>query len=126
MSWIGGKKALRDEIIARFPLDYSRYIEVFGGSGAVLLGKPQDKFEVYNDLDGELYNLFCVIKDRLPEFLLELDLLPMNARDNFKECLRFYNGGNDPGMRSDPPVHLSGRECFLAGKERPDFSVSDH
>ena len=33
MSWIGGKKALRDEIIARFPLDYSRYIEVFGGGG---------------------------------------------------------------------------------------------
>lgn len=25
MSWIGGKKALRDEIIARFPLDYCLY-----------------------------------------------------------------------------------------------------
>ena len=73
----------------------------------MLLGKPQDKFEVYNDLDGELYNLFCVIKDRLPEFLLELDLLPMNARDNFKECLRFYNGGNDPG------IHLPTQEEII-------------
>lgn len=30
MSWIGGKKALCDEIISRFPTDYKRYIEVFG------------------------------------------------------------------------------------------------
>ena len=36
MSWIGGKKALRDEILARFPLDYKRYIEVFGGGGWVI------------------------------------------------------------------------------------------
>ena len=35
MSWIGGKKALRDEILARFPLEYKRYIEVFGGGGWV-------------------------------------------------------------------------------------------
>ena len=27
MSWIGGKKALRDEILARFPLNYKRYID---------------------------------------------------------------------------------------------------
>ena len=73
----------------------------------MLLGKPPDKFEVYNDLDGELYNLFCVIKDRMPEFLLELDLLPINARDNFKECLRFYNGGNDPG------IHLPTQEEII-------------
>lgn len=31
MSWIGGKKALRDEIISRFPTDYKRYIEVSSG-----------------------------------------------------------------------------------------------
>ena len=31
MSWVGGKKALREEIVQRFPLSYERYIEVFGG-----------------------------------------------------------------------------------------------
>ena len=40
MAWVGGKKALRDEILARFPLEYKRYIEVFGGAGWVLFHKP--------------------------------------------------------------------------------------
>jgi site-specific DNA-adenine methylase len=33
MSWVGGKKALRDAVLARFPPYYERYIEVFGGAG---------------------------------------------------------------------------------------------
>ena len=31
IGWIGGKKALRNEIIAQFPQSFERYIEVFGG-----------------------------------------------------------------------------------------------
>lgn len=55
MSWVGGKKALRDQILSRFPLDYKRYIEVFGGGGWVLFHKPPGKdFEVYNDFNGNL------------------------------------------------------------------------
>lgn len=55
MSWVGGKKALRDEILPRFPLDYKRYIEVFGGGGWVLFHKnPGKDFEIYNDFNGDL------------------------------------------------------------------------
>ena len=38
IGWIGGKKLLRKEIIARFPEEYGRYVEVFGGAGWVLFG----------------------------------------------------------------------------------------
>ncbi|MGB4659571.1 MAG: DNA adenine methylase, partial [Mobilitalea sp.] len=31
VSWIGGKKSLRELIVSLFPLYYERYIEVFGG-----------------------------------------------------------------------------------------------
>ena len=52
MSWVGGKKNLRDEVLARFPTYYERYIEVFGGAGWVLFHKPPGAdFEVYNDLN---------------------------------------------------------------------------
>ena len=81
-----------------FPIEYGRYVEVFGGSGAVLFGKPPDKFEVYNDFDGELVNLFRVVRDRCPEFLLELGLLPLNAREEFADWVKFHNGGRDPGI----------------------------
>ncbi len=62
----------------------------------MLLGKPKDKFEVYNDFDGELVNLFRVVRDRCAEFLLELDLLPLNSREEFGEWLSFETSGNTP------------------------------
>ena len=42
IGWIGGKRALRKEIIALFPQDgVGRYIEVFFGAGWVFFGRPQ-------------------------------------------------------------------------------------
>lgn len=63
IGWIGGKKLLRSEILARFPAEYSRYIEVFGGAGWVLFGRKPDKaMEVFNDRNGELINLWRCVK----------------------------------------------------------------
>ena len=65
ISWVGGKKALRDLIYLRMPKHYDRYIEVFGGGGWVLFGKPPDKcMEVYNDFNSNLANLFYCVKER--------------------------------------------------------------
>ena len=50
IGWIGGKRALRSEILAAFPDDVGRYIEVFGGAGWVLFGKdPTRQMEVWQD-----------------------------------------------------------------------------
>lgn len=65
MSWIGGKKALRKKIVEQFPepRTYNRYIEVFGGAGWVLFSSDSHaKMEVYNDVNGNLVNLFRCIK----------------------------------------------------------------
>ena len=63
MSWVGGKKALRDAVLARFPPYYERYIEVFGGAGWVLFHKPPGMdFEVYNDFNSNLSNLYRCAK----------------------------------------------------------------
>ena len=51
MSWVGGKKALRDAIVTRLPNSCDRYVEVFGGGGWVLFHKTPGKFEVYNDFN---------------------------------------------------------------------------
>ena len=75
ISWVGGKKALRDAIVARLDERCDRYVEVFGGGGWVLFHKRPSKFEVYNDIEGELVNFFRVVKNRPAELLLELDLL---------------------------------------------------
>ena len=75
----------------------------------MLLSKPESKFEVYNDIDGELVNLFRVIKNRPAELMLELGLLPLNSRSEFNQWLHFHNGGNDPA------IHLGTQEMILDG-----------
>ena len=83
MSWIGGKKALRELIVRLFPLYYERYIEVFGGGGWVLFHKPPgNDFEVYNDFNGLLGNLYRCVRDK-PEELMEALRYVLNAREDF-------------------------------------------
>lgn len=90
MTRIGNKTSILPILYSVFPLEYERYIEPFGGSAAVLLGKEKpDKFEVFNDRDGDLVNFFRVAKDRTAELLLELGLLPINSRRDFESWRAF-------------------------------------
>lgn len=91
VSWVGNKSSILHILYALFPLGYDRYIEPFGGSGAVLLGKPKpDKFEVFNDYNRNLINLFRCMRDRPLAFIKELGFLSLNSRDDFKELKAFF------------------------------------
>jgi DNA adenine methylase len=80
MSWVGGKKALRDMIVERFPANYERYIEVFGGAGWVLFHKqPNNDFEVYNDFNPNLTNLYRCVRNKPQELIDELTFT-LNSR----------------------------------------------
>ena len=93
MSWIGGKKALREEIVARFPLNYSRYIEVFGGGGWILFHKdPGRDFEVYNDFNPNLANLYRCVRDH-PEELQEELRYVLNSRLDFDYMKKMMHSG---------------------------------
>lgn len=83
MSWIGGKKALREEVVQRFPLQFDRYVEVFGGAGWVLFHKePRRDFEVYNDLNSLLVNLYRCVQEK-PEELIAALKYALNSREEF-------------------------------------------
>lgn len=84
MAWVGGKKALRDEILARFPRNYKRYIEVFGGAGWVLFHKPPgNDFEVFNDFNGNLVNLYRCVREQ-PDALRDELRYMLNSRLDFE------------------------------------------
>lgn len=61
LRWHGGKWNLAPKIIEYFP-PHRNYTEVFGGAASVLMRKPRCYSEVYNDLDGDVVNLFRVLQ----------------------------------------------------------------
>ena len=80
----GGKFRLAPNLIALFP-DHAVYTEAYGGGGSVLMLKPRCYSEIYNDLDGEVVNVFRVLQDRKKAARLEaaLRLTPF-ARTEFE------------------------------------------
>ncbi|EOU1737756.1 DNA adenine methylase [Clostridium perfringens] len=69
LKWVGGKRQLMSEIEKVLPKTYTTYYEPFIGGGAVLF-ELQPKKAVINDVNGELINLYNVIKDDV-ELLIE-------------------------------------------------------
>jgi len=61
--YYGGKWQLAKWIISYFP-PHRIYVEPFGGSGSLLMQKQRSKYEIYNDLDGNIVNVFRVLQDR--------------------------------------------------------------
>ena len=85
ISWIGGKKSLRNKIIEHFPdsKEYDRYIEVFGGAGWILFSKEKHaNLEVFNDVNGELINLYRCVKYHCDALQKELEWM-LVSREQF-------------------------------------------
>ena len=75
---------MRELIVSLFPLYYERYIEVFGGGGWVLFHKPPgNDFEVYNDFNSLLVNLYRCVRDQYEELQKELKYV-LNSREEFE------------------------------------------
>lgn len=77
----GGKWKLAPWVASHFP-PHRTYVEPFGGGASVLLRKGRSYAEVYNDMDGEIVNLFRVARDRGDELARSVELTPY-SRDEF-------------------------------------------
>ncbi len=91
--WVGGKTSIADRIIAMMP-PHETYIEVFGGGGSVLLNKTLSPVEVYNDLNGDLVNLFRVVRERCDEFIAAQEWL-LSSREEYNRLRTLHK--NDAG-----------------------------
>lgn len=87
----GGKWLLAPWIVSVFP-PHRVYVEPYGGAASVLLRKPRSYAEVYNDLDGEVVNLFRVARDNGRDLIHRLALTPF-SRDEFTDS---YAPTEDP------------------------------
>lgn len=82
MRYNGGKWRLADWVISHFP-HHLTYVEMFGGSAAVLLQKPRSRSEIYNDRANAVVRTFKTIRN-CPDKLARALLLTPYARGEYE------------------------------------------
>ena len=84
-SYFGGKYHLRERLYSFFP-DHVHFVDVFGGSGAVLLGKRESELETFNDVDSAIVGFFRLLqnKEQFEELKNRLNVM-CNSRELFYE-----------------------------------------
>ena len=118
--WVGGKSKLLWIINKMAPDHYSRFIDVFCGSGTVTMSRPIQPgcMEVYNDFNSNLTNLFCCVKNRPLALLAELGFLPLNTRDDFNVLYIDWQPGLSSGTaQAGRAWDLLRRPCRMAVDE---------
>lgn len=116
----GGKWRIAPWIIERFP-PHTVYVEPFGGAASVLLRKPRSHAEIYNDLDGEIVNLFRVLRNpsQAQELIRSVELTPF-SRQEFEES---YLSARDPVEQARRTLFrsMAGFGSTLTGPWRTGF-----
>lgn len=115
--WVGGKRILRKRIIEEFPVEFNRYIEVFGGAGWVLFGSDKHApFEVFNDIDGDLINLYRCVKYHASALQEELKYIT-HSRELFKDFISQMKATGLTDIQRAARYYIIIRSSFGAQKE---------
>lgn len=120
---LGNKKAIAKKIQIHFPREIVNYIEVFFGAGGMFFHKPKSKYNVVNDLDSDVFNLFQVISTRPKELKRAVWSMPLHEdlwnhwkenqeTDPIRKAIRFLFLSNFGFMGK------SGTMRFLSGNSK--------
>ena len=93
---LGNKKRLASTILPFIP-DHHIWFEPFFGAGGMFFSKPRAPRNIVNDLDGEVFNLFCVVLDKREELEKAWASMPIHE-DLWKHWKQ--NTENDPVRRA--------------------------
>ena len=100
LKWVGGKRQLLNDIIPMIPKNCSTYVEPFIGGGAVLF-ELQPKKAIINDFNGELINVYTVIRDYPEELIKELQFHKENNTSEYFYTVREYDRKPDFFFQND-------------------------
>ena len=88
--YVGGKHRAAKKLISLFA-EHRCYVEPFAGAANVLFAKEPSKVEVLNDVNGELINVFRVVRWHPDEFVRELAFITHSRQE-------FLDYHDQPGL----------------------------
>lgn len=105
---LGNKSKLATEIQKHFPA-HKIYIEPFFGAGGMFFNKPKADFNIMNDIDSDVFNLFTVISTNKDDFEQLFKITPIHQEllnywkettetDPIKKAVRFVCLSNNGFM----------------------------
>lgn len=106
MRYHGAKFRLAPWIMSFFT-EHFTYVEPFGGAAGVLLQKMRSQSEVYNDLDGDVSNVFTVLQDKEKAAELQrLLLITPYSRREFDQAYEEAIGPVERARRTIIRAHM--------------------
>ena len=75
---LGNKKKIVKEIQKYFP-EHKVYIEPFFGAGGMFFNKPKAKYNIVNDLDSDVFNLFQVVMNQKEDLEKAFYMMPIHS-----------------------------------------------
>ena len=121
LKWVGGKRALVDEIIGRMPERFGAYFEPFVGGGALFFelkkrGMLEGKKAYLFDANKELINAYNVVKNTPTELLANLRVFEQNhCHDAYYEVRAMDREDSftslAPALRAARFIYLN-KTCF--------------
>lgn len=91
----GGKSRSVKSIIEHIP-QTGKYVEVFGGSGVILLNMPKQKFEVYNDRYGGVVDFYkCMVDKSKMDAVIDFLMHTFYSRETFIDFKETWCNSSD-------------------------------
>ncbi len=122
LAYVGGKSKLSGEIISMIP-EHKTYCEVFTGAGWVFFGKEPSKYEVINDLDGDLIAFYRVLQNHLEEFFRQFRFL-LSSREWFYDWREQLECRGFTDIQRAARYYFVQRQCFGGKVSSRNFGVA--
>ena len=82
---LGNKQKIAEEIQKYFP-QHNCYVEPFFGAGGMFFNKPKANYNIVNDLDSDVFNLFKVVINQKEDLVNCFKTMPIH-----KDLLSYWN-----------------------------------
>jgi|SRR5438105_8324421 len=100
---LGNKSKIASDIQKYFP-PHRLYVEPFFGAGGMFFNKPKAKYNILNDLDSDVFNLFQVVSNHKEELERMVYEMPIHS-----DLLQYWKDNTET-----EPIRKALRFLFLS------------